>query len=404
MQAHPMANVPTVLQIIPSLKAGGAEMDTLTVTRALVRAGARSLIATEGGRMSEEFRQAGGEIIDFPAATKNPIRILANVIPLKRIAQLRKIDLIHARSRAPAWTALWASRSLKLPIVTTCHGSHYNKGRLKNAYSRVMGRGDRVIAVSRYSGDLVRGQYGTPPARLRTIYRGIDFGRFNFAAIAPARLERLRNLWGVKDGHRLALQAGRLTRLKGQGTVIEAAAKLLSQGRLGDTLIVLAGDADGRENYRRELELAITAAGLKNHIRLVGHCDDMPAAFALARVSLIASTRAETFGLVSVEAQAMGCPVIATDLGANPETIIAAPDERFTGWLFKAGDAGALSDLLVTALDLSSQERQAIGARARDHALAHFSQEAMQRGTLAVYDELLGTALVEKFNYACSVG
>ena len=267
-----------------------------------------------------------------------------------------------------------------------------------------MGRGDRVIAVSSYSADLVRGQYGTPPARLRTIYRGIDFGRFNPAAIAPARLKRLRELWCVGDGQRVVLQAGRLTRLKGQGTLIEAAAKLLSQGKLGHTLIVLAGDADGREDYRRELELAITAGSLKDHIRLVGHCDDMPAAFALARVSIIASTRAETFGLVSAEAQAMGCPVIATDLGANSETIIAAPDEKFTGWLYKAGDAGALSDLLAAVLALSNQEQQAIGARARARALANFSQEAMQRATLAVYDELLGTALVEKFDHAGSVG
>ena len=399
-----MANVPILLQIIPSLKAGGAEMDTLTVTRALVRAGAQSLVATEGGRMSEELRRAGGEIIDFPAATKNPLRILANVIRLKRVMQSRKIELIHARSRAPAWTALWASRSLQLPIVTTCHGSHFNRGRLKNAYSRVMGRGDRVIAVSRYSADLVRGQYGTPPARLRTIYRGIDFGRFNPAAIEPARLERLRGFWGLEDGQRVVLQAGRLTRLKGQTTMIEAAAKLLSQGRLDNTLIVLAGDADGREDYRRELELAITAAALQDHVRCVGHCDDMPAAFALARVSVIASTRAETFGLVSAEAQAMGCPVIATNLGANPETIIAAPDEKFTGWLYEAGDVGALSDLLAAVLALSSQEQQAIGARARRRALAYFSQEAMQRATLAVYDELLGTALVEKFDYAVSVG
>jgi len=182
---------PTILQIIPTLNSGGAEMDTLTLTRALMRAEAQPLIATEGGRMNEDCRQAGGEIINFPAATKNPVRILANAHALKRVIQLHNVDLIHARSRAPAWSALLATRKAGIPFVTTCHGSHGNRGRLRKAYSRVMGRGDRVIAVSQYSADFIRAQYGTPPTRLRTIYRGIDLNRFNPSLISPERLSRI---------------------------------------------------------------------------------------------------------------------------------------------------------------------------------------------------------------------
>jgi len=391
---------PTILQIIPTLNSGGAEMDTLTLTRALMRAEAQPLIATEGGRMNEDCRQAGGEIINFPAATKNPVRILANAHALKRVMQLHNVDLIHARSRAPAWSALLATRKAGIPFVTTCHGSHGNRGRLRKAYSRVMGRGDRVIAVSQYSADFIRAQYGTPPTRLRTIYRGIDLNRFNPSLISPERLSRIRTLWRVKETQPIVLHAARLTRLKGHRTLIEAVAQLFAQGGLGDTIVILAGEAAARDAYREELEQGIAAAKMEDHIRLVGYCDDMPAAFSLAHVSVVASTRAETFGLVSAEAQAMCCPVIATDLGANPETLIPSLDKNYTGWLCPPSDASALSERLATALALSTRERKAIGMRARAHALARFSEESMQRATLAVYDELLGTKLVETFDHS----
>jgi glycosyltransferase involved in cell wall biosynthesis len=398
-----MAEV-TILQAVPRLDTGGSEQAAVEIAEALARAGASALVATEGGRMATAITGAGGEIVPLPMASKNPFTILINARRLARLIEERGVDLVHARSRAPAWSALLAARRTGRPFVTTYHGAYGSPGPFKTVYNSVMARGDRVIANSRYTADLIVSRHKVTPERIRVIYRGVDLAKFTPEVIAPARLARLRAAWGVGEKQPVVLQAARLTSWKGQSLVIEAARQLLRQNMLGNAVFVLAGDAQGREAYRHELEQLITASGLAGSVKLPGHCDDMPAAFATARVGVIASTSAETFGRTSIEAQAMGCPVIVSDIGAAPETIIPAlPGKQdYTGWVVPCHDQAAIAERVAGALALSPKERAALGAQARRHVAAKFTLSHMQRATLSVYDELLGTNLAARFDERCS--
>jgi glycosyltransferase involved in cell wall biosynthesis len=394
-----MAEV-TILQAVPRLETGGSEQAAVEIAEALTRAGASALVATEGGRMATAMREARGEIIALPMASKNPIAILANARRLARLVKERNVSLLHGRSRAPAWSAFIAARRTGRPFVTTYHGAYGSVGPFKNFYNSVMARGDLVIANSRYTADLIAARHHVPLERIRVIYRGVDLAKFSHDEIVQNRLGRLRALWGVSERQPVVLQAARLTRWKGQALVVEAAHQLLRANRLGDAVIVMAGDPQGRGGYQRELEQRIARCGLTERVKLVGHCDDMPAAFALAQVAVIASTSAETFGRTSIEAQAMGCPVIVSDIGAAPETILPAHPAKgdYTGWIVPCGDPAAIAERVAEALALSSEQRAAIGARARRRIGAKFSLRNMQQATLAVYDELLDTSLTARFD------
>ena len=221
---------PTILQIIPRLEAGGAEVTTVEVTEAIVKSGGRALVLSEGGRLQARIADAGGEFVPFPAASKNPARILWNAQRLKAIALRERVGLIHARSRAPAWSALIAARRLGLPFVTTYHGAYKETGRLKNLYNGVMARADIVIANSEYTAQSIRTRYGKPDSGIAVIYRGVDFARFVPDEATLARAAALRKTWGIAPSQRIIFHAARLTPLKGQATVIEAA-RLLRRDR-----------------------------------------------------------------------------------------------------------------------------------------------------------------------------
>lgn len=387
----------TILQVVPRLEAGGSEQSTVEITDALTRAGAKALVATEGGRLATAIRDAGGEIVSLPMASKNPATILANARRLAAIVEDRDVSLLHARSRAPAWSAFLASRRTARPFVTTYHGAYSGRAPLKTLYNSVMARGDRVIANSNYTAALIAERHGLNPDRMHIIYRGIDLASYAPQSIARSRLARLRAAWGVEERRPIVLHAARLTRWKGQGDTIEAAALLSASGQLGDAVVILAGDAQGRDGYRDALKEKIRKSGLTDCVRLVGHCDDIPAAFNLARVALVPSVRAETFGRTSIESQAAGCPVIVTDVGAAPENVIpAGGGDDFTGWVVPPADPAALAACLSEALALPPQSLEAIGERARAHARTRFALGDMQHATLAVYDALLGTELAKQ--------
>ncbi|MBN9354628.1 MAG: glycosyltransferase family 4 protein [Hyphomicrobium denitrificans] len=385
---------PTILQIIPELATGGAELSAIEIAAAVVRAGGRAIVLSEGGRMADRLAAVGGELVIFPAATKNPMKLLANASAIERIARKKNVDLIHARSRAPAWSALIAARRAKLPFVTTYHGIYNEKGRAKRLYNSIMARGDIVIANSRYTADIVKKRYATPDERIRVIYRGVDLDAFDPAVVSAERVKNLRDKWGVTDEQRIVLHAARLTKWKGQGDVIAAAARIRDKVR--DCVFILAGDAQGRDDYRQGLLDQIASAGLEGIVRLVGHVDDIPAAFAASHIAFVASNEPEAFGRAAAEAQAMACPVISTNIGAPPETVLAPPrvaaSDR-TGWLVAPGDIDNYESVLLEALSLDDAARAEIGARARRHVMEMFSTFKMQRLTLAVYDELLKTSM-----------
>jgi glycosyltransferase involved in cell wall biosynthesis len=388
------------LQIVPELEAGGAERTTVDMAAALAGAGARALVATEGGRLVGELQAKGGVWIPFPARTKNPLAMALNVRRLIKICLDDGVDLLHARSRAPAWVALAAARTLTLPLVTTYHGSYAGRSAVKVMYNSVMARGDAVIANSVYTADLIRTAHPFAASRIRVIYRGTDLAEYAPGAVSPARVEALRNAWGVAPHERIVLLAGRLTGWKGQTVLIEAARKLVDQG-LNDVAFVLAGDHQGRDGYVRELDSRIERLGLRGIVRRVGHCQDMPAAFLAASVVTVPSTEPEAFGRVAVEAQAMGTCVVVSDLGAVPETVLSPPQvsasER-TGWRVPPGDAAALASAIGEALSLGATALQGMAARARAHVEQHFSLERMVSETLDIYAALLERGRFEGTN------
>jgi glycosyltransferase involved in cell wall biosynthesis len=394
-------NRPTILQIIPRLDTGGAELSLVEMVAAVVRGGGRALALTEpGGRLAPRVTAAGGELMPFPAAAKNPVRMLANARAIARLVQEQGVDLIHARSRAPAWSALLAARRAHVPFVTTYHGAYGETNAVKRLYNGVMARGDVVIANSVYTADLIAQRYGTSRQRIAVIHRGVDAHEFDPARIAPERLAALRARWGVDDTARVILQMARLTGWKGQSVLIDAAARLKAAGKLEGAIVVLAGDAQGRDAYVQALQRQVSQVGLAPHVRFVGHVEDVAAAYLAAHVTVVASTEPEAFGRAAIEAAAMGSPVIATAIGAPPETVRAEPAvaaDAATGWLVPPGDARALAERLAGALALTGAERSAISQRARAHVLARFTVELMQRNTLAVYDRLLGTDLEPRF-------
>ncbi|MET0745511.1 MAG: glycosyltransferase family 4 protein [Microvirga sp.] len=389
-QYHPLAGR-TILQVIPELEAGGAERTAVDVAEGLAEVGARSLVATEGGRLVGELQAKGGIWVPFPAATKNPFAMALNVRRLARICHREKVELIHARSRAPAWVGLGAARALGLPFVTTFHGSYAGRSSVKVLYNSVMARGDAIIANSHYTADLIRSLYPHAAERIRVIHRGTDFAAFSAQAVAAERVEDLRRAWGVSPHERVVLLAARLTGWKGQKMLVEAAARL-RDGGLSDVTFVLAGDSQGREAYVKEIDALIAARTLKGVVRRVGHCTDMPAAFLAASVVTVPSTEPEAFGRSAVEAQAMGTPVVVSDLGAVPETVLSPPDvapQERTGWRIPPGDPEALARAIGEALSFGATAKAALSARARAHVESHFSLERMVGSTLDVYSGLL---------------
>jgi glycosyltransferase involved in cell wall biosynthesis len=380
----------TILQIIPNLDSGGAERTTLEIVEALVRAGARALVAAEGGRLVGELQALGGEFHRFPAATKNPLAMAANVGRLAQLIAREGVELVHARSRAPAWVALGAARRRGVPFVTTYHGVYSAGSALKARYNSVMAMGDCVIANSDYTARHIVERYAVAAGRVVTVHRGVDLRIFSPDAVGPDRVRKLREQWDAPPDLRIVLMPARLARRKGHRTLIRAARILAETGRR-DLLFILAGDEE-RDAYPREIDRFAEDAGVSSFLRRVGHCDDMPAALASAACVVAPAVEPEAFGRIAVEAQAMGAPVVASDLGASSETVLAppgcAPSER-TGWLTPPDDAEALAAAIAEALDLNAAGRDALALRARRRAADLFSIERMCSATLSAYENLL---------------
>lgn len=376
----------TLLQVTPELETGGAEQTTIDVARAVVQAGGRALVASRGGRMAQRLAADGGELVALPAQSKNPFVMLDNAIRLIGLIRAEGVSLIHARSRAPAFSALWAARAAGVPFVATYHGVYNAKGRLKRWYNAVMTRGDVVIANSEYTRRHVIEEHGIEADRVVAIPRGVDLARFDPAQVTPDRIGALRQAWGIDpaDARLKVLLAGRLTRWKGQGLLIEAAAKLKATGE-DRFLILLAGDDQGRAAYRAELEQAIATAGLEENVRLVGHCDDMPAAYLLADIAASPSLDPEAFGRTAVEPQVVGRPVLAAAHGAPVETVV----DGKTGWHVAPGDADSWAQALGKVVRMTARKRAEMGEAARERAVRLYSVEAMCQATLAVYARVL---------------
>lgn len=375
---------PVVMQVIPALGAGGAEQGCIDVTAELVKAGAKALVVSNGGDRIHDIARAGGEHITLPVHSKNPIIMMRNIARLSKLIKEHDVDIVHARSRAPAWSCYSACKGTKAHFMTTCHAPYNIKSSVKRIYNSSIAKGERVIAISHYVADYLKRNYTLDPKIIRVIHRGIAMERFHPTAVTAERVIKLSKEWRIPDGAPVVMLPGRLTRWKGHHVLIDAISLLARN----DIFCLIIGSDQGRTAYRQELETTIREKGLEGQVRLVDHCNDLPAAYMLAAVVVSASTDPEGFGRVAVEAQAMGRPVVATDHGGSRETIIRGE----TGWLVPPSNAEALSHALNEALTLTQTQRSILATRCMAHVAHHFTKEKMVDDTLNVYAELLGAS------------
>jgi glycosyltransferase involved in cell wall biosynthesis len=330
--------------------------------------------------MALELPSLGAEHVPLPMHAKAPWSIWQNAGRLADLINTRGVDLIHARSRAPAWAAYWAAKRTGIPFVTTFHGTYNFATELKRRYNAVMAKGDRVIAISAFIAWHLRAHYALDGTRIRVVPRGVDLLRFDPRNIHHERWVGLAARWALPEGAPVILLPARLTRWKGHTVLLDALAKL---GR-SDICCLFVGEDQDNGGYRKELQRAIMQRGLGECVSVRDDCNDLPAAYMLADVVVSASTEPEAFGRVASEAQAMGVPLVATHHGGIPEQVL--PGE--TAYLATPGNADDMAKGLAWALGLDTEARERLAEQARERARA-YSTQTMCAGVLEVYDELL---------------
>lgn len=376
-------NGQTILQVLPALGTGGVERGTLEITEAIVSAGGKALVASAGGALAPQIRRAGGELIILPLKTKNPLEMCANARALAKIILSHRVDIVHARSRAPAWSAWWAAKRTGTRFLTTYHGVYSENFPGKRWYNSVMVKGQLVIAISRHVASVIQSRHHLAADRIRVIPRGADLVLFDPDLVSGERLAQLAEKWRLPvDPYSLLLLPARLTRWKGAETLVRAL-PLMSHRQ---AILVLAGPEQGNGSFSRELIALANDLDVGQHLRIVGNCDDMQAAYKLADVVVAPSLLSEPFGRTVVEAQAMKRIVVASNHGGAAETV----EHGVTGFLAPPGDPQFWAEALDYILDLPAEIREAIGATARHSVVQDFSKTAMQAATIAVYRELLG--------------
>lgn len=382
--AQAQAKTLRVLQVLPALEMGGVETGAVALGIYLQNEGHTSVVCSRGGALVDKLEAAGVKHITLPVQSKNPWVILRNSWRLRQICQENQIQVIHARSRAPAISCFIAAKLARIPFVTTFHGTYNFQTWIKKLYNAIMVQGDRVIAISEFIRDHIETHYKNwVRGPVTVIPRGIDLSRFAREQVTPEAQQELRQFWGLSHQVPLIICPGRLTRWKGQRTVIQAVS-LLHQ-RHKPCYLVLIGSAQGRLSYLRELQALTRHHSLTPWVIIDETNPPMATAYRIADVVVHASTDPEAFGRVIVEAQAMGVPVIASNKGAPPEII----EPGQTGFLHEAGNAADLAAALEKALALSPEDKKALCARAAEKVKHEYNETLMFERTVQVYREVL---------------
>lgn len=379
--AVPEGRVPVVLQVLPALQGGGVERGTIDLAIALKEAGWGSIVASAGGDMVRVLSRHQIPHVTLPLGSKNPFVMRANVGRLIRVVRNHGADIVHARSRAPAWSAEAAAKRTGAHFITTVHGAYAANGPFKRRYNAVMTRGERVIAISQFIAGHILESQNVDPARLRVIPRGVDRGVFTPDKVSPERMIQLANDWKLPDDRQVILMPSRFSRWKGHELLIDAL------GRLGrsDVICVMVGADTASSDYLSGIEKRARLGRVLPMLRFVDFTRDLPAAYMLSDVVVSASTRPEAFGRTLAEALAMGRPVVGPDHGAAKEII----NHGTTGWLFQAGDAESLAAALRTALSLNSGARHRLAEEAMVTVRQNFTSDRMCADILKVYEEVL---------------
>jgi len=370
----------TILQVLPALVSGGVERGTLDISNALIKAGHRSVVASSGGPLVNPLRQAGARHITLPVHSKNPWIMWRNSYRLQSLITAEKIDLVHARSRAPAWSCLWAHRRKAFPFVTTFHGAHGTGNSLKRQYNAVLLRSDHTIAVSDYIAEHIKQHYPNTVSTMSVIPRGIDLEEFNPDSVTLERRNRLIKEWQIDPRVPVLFLPGRMTRLKGHQWFINALALLKDR----PFQAIIAGDHHGRERYLEALHDQIRDTGLPlNQVKIVDRCDDMAAAYTVSDIVVSASTQPEAFGRTLCEAQVMGSLVIAPRHGGALETLAPMQQEH----LVSLNDTQDFARIIRRCLTIDDVTRKKIQTHSREFVQQHFSLQNMTRQTLSLYEQ-----------------
>ena len=381
----------TVLQLVPGLRDDPAGHAAADIALTLLRAGARAIVAGDGGPLVGEIRAFGGEWLPMGADSINPLVVKRNARKIAEMIAGERVDIVHAQSAPAAWSALSATRGLPVFIVTSFPDRLPPHRWPGNWFNSALTRGNRVIAPSSYVSRAMIERYRMPPDRITVIPRAIDTEAFSSAAVSGDRIASVRRRWGVLPQLRVVLVPGRIAARNGQMSVIDAARLLIGNGDR-NLAFVFAGADRGEPHYRASLRQRAAMHGIDTLCRFTGHCPDMPAALAAADVVVVPPLEPPLSGRAAAEAQAMGRPVICTTSGILPEKVLCPPrmaEELRTGWLVRPGHAGEIARAITAALKLDSTAYEALGARARQFAEFAFSPQSVADAMRAVYTSLL---------------
>ena len=378
-----------VLQVIPKLDYGGAETGCYDLAHFLPEQGCKSFIVTSGGVLLKFIKKEKVIVFRLPVQSKNPILILFNAIIISLIILIYNINIVHARSRAPAWSCLIATKITARKFVTTYHGTYNFSNRFKKFYNSVMVRSHLIIAGSNFIFSHINENYGdfflNRKRKLLVIFRGINANYFNPQKISLSKIEKFSKKNSIDRDKFIILLPGRLSFWKGQKIFIEAL-KLLSEQINNQPFegIIIGGD-QGKSVYKKQLIALVERYRLKKIIKFIDHCDEMPVAYKIANLVCSCSSEPEAFGRVSVEAQSMGIPIVASDIGGSTETIV----KDKTGFLFKSGDSNALTNAIIMVMQKDYNSLKSIGFEGRKNILKKFDVDKMCHTTFTEYKKLI---------------
>ena len=378
-----------VLQVIPKLGYGGAETGCYDLAHFLPEQGYKSYIATSGGDLIKFVDKKKVTIFKLPVQSKNPLLILLNAIIISFIIIIYNINIVHARSRAPAWSCLIATKLTMRKFVTTFHGTYNFSNNIKKFYNSVMVRSQLVIAGSNFIFSHINKSYGNffinRKRKLLVIFRGINSNYFNPKKILPIKISKFLKLHKIDSKKFIILLPGRLTYWKGQKIFIEAIKQLVDQGTPQTFEAIIVGADQGRKVFKKQLVGLVEQHRLNKIVKFIGHCDEMPIIYKIANLVCSCSYEPEAFGRVSVEAQSMEVPIIASDIGGSRETII----KDKTGFLFKSGDPRSLANTIIEVMQKDYNSLKSIGIEGRKNVQKKFDVDKMCHTTFTEYKKLI---------------
>ena len=377
-----------ILQVIPRLGYGGAETGCYDLAHYLSEHNCLSYIVTSGGELTKYIDKEKVKLIRLPVHSKNPILIFLNSIALVFIILFCNISIVHARSRAPAWSCLLATKITRRKFVTTFHGTYSFNNFIKKFYNSVMIRSDLIIAGSNFIFSHINKNYFKYlglKKKFLVIFRGINVDYFDPTTIMESDENKLISEWELKKDKKIILMPGRLTPWKGHQVFIEALNLVNKKLGYESFYAIILGSDQGRDVYSKKIKRLVEQHRLTNQLKFIKHCKDMPLAYKISDLVVSASTKPEAFGRVAVEAQSMEKPIIASNIGGSKETII----NNITGFLFDSGNSESLSEKIIDILQLDESTLKSIGNEGRKNTIKKFNVEKMCFSTYAQYQKLL---------------